>query len=544
MSARHGAVIQSVLAERLRGVADDIGHLLIRGAFSSNIKERRDCSTAVFDAQGRLLAQADHMPIHIGSLLWGLRALMARTPAAEMTPGDAFVMNDPYVAGGTHLPDISVITPVFVGGAPRYFVGNIAHHADVGGPTAGSVSGRSPSIFHEGVRIPPLRIARGGTLDRDVVDLIALNTREPTERALDLATQVGANAKGVDLLARIVADMGADTVERGAEALIEGTRKRLAEAIKALPDGTWTATRYLDDDGAGDAPVALVATAIIDGDRLTLDFSGSGEEAKGAVNLSASSLEATAAYCVKALIDPAVLSNQGLMDAFHVVAPEGSVVNPSPPAAVAARAVTSNRLAGAIFDALGPALPPERRMAASNDSTTLIVLSGSDGARRQSFVYPESIGGGAGAFADRDGMSGVHVHTVNSTNLPLEILEQSYPLRATAYGLCEGSGGDGRQRGGLGIVREVEALRDDTHVTLRSDGHKFPAPGADGGGPGSVTKVLHIRTDGQAMELPSKTTLTLKRGERIRVETLGGGGFGRPEERTAEARARDCEDGL
>jgi N-methylhydantoinase B len=536
----HATIRMGVIHKRLLAVAEDVGLLLIRGAFSSNIKERHDCSTAIFDAAGRLIAQADHMPIHIGSLLWGLRAVLARYRPEEMAEGDAFVMNDPYLAGGTHLPDISVLTPVFVEGRLTHFIGNIAHHADVGGPVAGSVSGQSPDIFHEGIRLPPIRIARAGVADRDVIDLIAANTRAPMERRLDLQTQIGANARGVALLRAVIAEAGLAEVEAAGAAIIAHTARRIEAGLAALTEGSWTATRYLDDDGAGRLCVPLTVTATCAAGALTLDFSASAPEAGGAVNLSASSLEATVAYCIKALIDPEVAANHGLLSAVTIVAPPGTIVSPRPPAAVAARAVTSNRLAGAIFDALRPALPQDRRMAASNDSTSLVVFSGGGDAP---FVYPESIGGGAGAFADQDGMDAVHVHTVNSTNLPVEVLEASYPLRCTRYGLSEGSGGPGRQTGGLGIAREVMALRDGTGMTLRSDGHRFAAPGAAGGGDSSMTRAVLTRADGTAEELPPKCTATLAAGDRLLIETLGGGGYGPPEARDLDALRADLLDG-
>lgn len=544
MTQTHGAdaILMAVVQERLLAVAEDIGHILIRGAFSSNIKERRDCSTAIFDASGRLVAQADHMPIHIGSLLWGVRALVAQDRAGEMREGDAFVLNDPYLAGGTHLPDISVITPVFVEGVPRYYVGNIAHHADVGGPVPGSVSGRSNSIFAEGIRIPPIRIAREGVVDEDVVGLIAHNTREPLERTLDLKTQVGANARGAELLKDVVAETGADALDRAIDRLIEASATRIRAVLATLPDGTYTALRHLDDDGAGSEPVPLAVAATIKGESLTLDLTGSGPEAKGAVNLSASSLEATVAYAVKALLDPEVAANSGLIEAVTVVAPEGTIVNPHPPAAVAARAVTSNRLAGAIFDALGQALPAERQMAASNDSTSLIVLTGRDPRTGRTYVYPESTGGGAGAFCDADGMDAVHVHTVNSTNLPVEVLEAEYPLRCETYGLGEDTGGAGQSRGGLGIVREIRTLSGETSLTVRSDGHIFPAPGAAGGEAGSTTRITHMAADGTVRELASKTSLTLQEGDRVRIQTLGGGGHGPVHKRSDEAIRADLED--
>jgi N-methylhydantoinase B len=537
------ALIQmSILQERLLAVAEDVGHLLIRGAFSSNIKERRDCSTAVFDLRGRLVAQADHMPIHIGSLLWGVRAVLERYPLPRIAEGDAFVMNDPYLAGGTHLPDISVITPVFVAGGLRYFIGNIAHHADVGGPVPGSVSGASPTIFSEGIRLPPIRIARAGVPDDDLINLIAQNTREPTERVLDLHNQIGANARGAALIAAVVRDHGADALDGAVNAIIDHAAACVRAAVAALPDGIWRATRYLDDDGTGSDPVPLCVAAHIVGDRLTLDFSGTGPQARGAVNLSASSLEATVGYCIKALLGPGIPANSGLIDAVAIKAPAGSVVNPNPPGAVAARAVTSNRLAGAIFDAIGQALPMARRMAASNDSTSLVVLAGRNPERGATYVYPESTGGGGGAFLDRDGADAIHVHTVNSTNLPVEVLETEYPLLCTRYALVPDSGGAGARRGGLGIARDIRALVDGTSLTVRSDGHLFPAPGVLGGMPGSMTRIRHVTPEGET-ELAPKCTLTLAAGEGVIIETLGGGGFGAPADRADADIVADLLDG-
>ncbi|SDX33103.1 hydantoinase B/oxoprolinase family protein [Roseicitreum antarcticum] len=535
-------IAMSIIHERLKAVAEDVGHLLIRGAFSSNIKERGDCSTAIFDVAGRLVAQADHMPIHIGSLLWGVRALLDRYPIDTIAEGDAFVMNDPYLAGGTHLPDISVITPVFVEGALSYFVGNIAHHADVGGPEPGSVSGASPSIFWEGIRLPPIRIARAGVADEDVIGLIAHNTREPMERILDLRNQVGANLRGAALMQALISDHGARAVADAVNGIVAHAGALVRAAVTALPDGEWQATRYLDDDGAGSDPVPLVCTVRVAGDALTLDFTGSGPTAKGAINLSPSSLEATVCYAIKALLGPTIPSNSGLIDAICIVVPDDSVVNPAAPAAVAARAVTSNRLAGAIFDALGQALPEAQRMSASNDSTSLIVLAGRDPARGTTYVYPESTGGGAGAFAEHDGADAVHVHTVNSANLPVEVLETEYPILCIEYALVPDSGGAGRQRGGLGIARELQALVDGTALTVRSDGHLFGAPGVLGGLTGSTTHIIHY-TATTRTELPSKCSRTLAAGDRLRIETLGGGGFGPMSERADTAIATDILDG-
>jgi N-methylhydantoinase B len=483
------------------------------------------------------------MPIHIGSLHWGVRALLAKYRLADICPGDAFVCNDPYLAGGTHLPDISILTPVFIGDEIRFFTGNIAHHADVGGPVAGSVSGQSRSIFSEGIRLPLIRIQRAGIVDEDLIELIAENTREPIDRMLDLKTQIGANEKGAALLRAVISEYGLDTVETAIDDLLLYTRRRIATAIRDLPDGTYRSERFLDDDGVGDEPVVLAVEVTIAGDRLSFDFTGSGAEAAGAVNLSASSLEATLSYCVKALLDPEVPSNNGLLESFQAHAPPGTIVSPRPPAAVAARAVTSNRLAGAVFDALQHCLPEDRRMAANNDSTSLVAVSGWDDTLGRRFVYPESIGGGAGAFPDQDGIDAIHVHTVNSTNLPVEALEIEYPLFCRSYALVPDSGGAGRQRGGLGIEREIVALADGMSVTVRSDGHRFAAPGAAGGLEGSTTRITKIFADGREEAVASKCTLELARGDGIRVRTLGGGGFGDPHLRDGAALRDDLRSG-
>lgn len=537
-------VQMEVFSNRLLAIAEDMGSILIRSSFSSNIKERKDASTAVFDAQGRLLAQADHIPIHLGAMIGAVETILARYRLEDMEPGDAFVCNDPYLAGGSHLPDISVITPVHHGGVVRFFAGNIAHHADVGGRTPGSTSGTSRSIFEEGIRLPVIRIARAGGIDDDLVALIAHNTRDPEERILDLRTQVGTNVRGGAMLAALADRMGWEAVERAIEDVLAYTRRRLANRIAALPDGEYRFERAMDDDGFPGPTVPIVCTARIVGEDLTLDFTGSGPEARGAVNLPDSALKASVYYCVKAVLDPGLMPNQGIIDPIRIVVPPGTIVSPRPPAAVAARAVTSNRLCGAVFGALFQALPEERAMASCNDSTSATSVSGWHPRRGATYVYPESMGGGAGAFADRDGMDAIHVHTVNSTNLPVEALELEYPLLLDEYALVPDSGGAGRHRGGLGMARQIRILEDGTIFSARSDAHIVPAPGAAGGLPSNVTRIL--RNPGTAAEevLHSKASgLVMKAGETIRVETLGGGGFGPPSERPLHLLAADLREG-
>jgi N-methylhydantoinase B len=533
-----------VFSNRLLAIAEDMGSILIRSSFSSNIKERRDASTALFDAKGRLTAQADHIPIHLGAMIGAVETILARYNLSEMAPGDAFICNDPYLAGGSHLPDISIISPVHHEGEVRFFTGNIAHHADVGGKTPGSTSGSSLSIFEEGIRLPVIRIARGGVIDEDLLELIAVNTRDPEERLLDLRTQIGTNARGGAMLTALIGRMGWPLVSQAIEDILTYTRRRLRNRVAALPDGRYRFERAMDDDGFPGQPVPIVCTAIVEGDRLHFDFDGSGPAARGAINLPDSALKASVYYCVRSLLDPGLMPNQGAIDPIMISAPPDSIVNPSPPSAVAARAVTSNRLCGAVFGALQQALPPERVMASCNDSTSATSVSGWHPRRKATYVYPESMGGGAGAFADRDGMDAVHVHTVNSTNLPAEALELEYPLLLDEYCLVPDSAGAGTHRGGMGMARQIRILADGTHFSARSDAHVVPAPGVFGGLPSGVTRILRNPGTPQPEVLHSKASvLLLKKGETIRVETLGGGGYGPPALRPLALLAADLREG-
>lgn len=545
MSTDHiaDAIQMEVFSNRLLAIAEDMGSILIRSSFSSNIKERRDCSTALFDARGRLITQADHIPIHLGAMIGAVEATLKRYALSAMAPGDAFIANDPYLAGGSHLPDISIITPVHQNGEVKFFCGNIAHHADVGGKTPGSTSGTSRSIFEEGIRLPIIRIARGGAIDEDLLELIAHNTRDPEERLLDLRTQIGTNVRGGAMLVQLIDRMGWPAVEQAVEDILTYTRRRLRNRVAALPDGVYRFERSMDDDGFPGEPVPIVCTATIAGDTLSFDFAGSGPQARGAINLPDSALKASIYYCVKAVLDPGLMPNQGIIDPIGITAPAGTIVNPKAPAAVAGRAVTSNRLCGAVFGALYQAMPAERMMASCNDSTSAVSISGWHSGRGATYVYPESMGGGAGAFADRDGMDAVHVHTVNSTNLPAEALELEYPLLLEEYCLVPDSGGAGRHRGGMGMARQIRIREDNTTFSARSDAHVIPAPGVSGGKASNLTRILRNAGTPSEEILHSKASgLTLAAGEVIRVETLGGGGFGDPSERSLAAIAQDLRE--
>ena len=537
-------ILMEVFSNRLLSITEEMGTNLIRASFSTNIKERRDCSVGLFDAGGRLIAQAAHIPLHLGSLLGAVEAVRRDFPLAEMSDGDAFLCNDPYLAAGTHMPDISVVTPVFVASEPRFFTANIGHHADVGGRVPGSIAADALSVFEEGIRIPATRIRRAGEIDRGLLRLIAENTREPEERTLDLQAQIAANDLGLRRMLELVAQTGLDAVTRAIDDILAYTARRLKNRIAQLKPGAYTFTTYLDDDGGGNEKAPITVTVHVEGDQLHFDFAGSAPQSRGALNVPESGLKATVFYAVKALVDPGLLPNSGLFEAVTISAPAGSIVNPDFPAAVGARSITCQKIAGAIFGAFRGLLPPEDVMASSNDVLPAIVFSGKHRRNGRTYVYLETLGGGAGARLGRDGMDGIQVHVTNTSNLPVEALENEYPLLVEEYGLVANSGGAGTSRGGLGITRQIRALEDGTVFGCRSDSHLTQAEGVFGGMPGKPGRL--VRNPGRPDEevLPPKVSrLVLKSGESMRIETPGGGGAGLPADRSPEKVANDVRSG-
>jgi len=537
-------ILMEVFSNRLLSITEEMGSNLIRASFSTNIKERRDCSVGLFDAAGRLIAQAAHIPLHLGSLLGAVEAVRHDFPLAEMREGDAFLCNDPYLAAGTHMPDISVVTPVFVDGEVRFFTANIGHHADVGGRVPGSIAADALSVFEEGIRIPATRIrhgnASGGELDRGLLRLIAENTREPEERRLDLMAQIAANDLGARRVLELVAQTGIESVTSAIDDILSYTAQRLRNRIAQLKPGSYTFTTYLDDDGGGNEKAPLTVTVHVESGQLHFDFTGSAPQSKGALNVPESGLKATVFYAVKALLDPGLLPNSGLFEAVRITAPEGSIVNPRFPSAVGARSITCQKIAGAIFGAFRGLLAPEDVMASSNDVLPAIVFSGKHRRSGRTYVYLETLGGGAGARLGRDGMDGIQVHVTNTSNLPVEALENEYPLLVEEYGLVANSGGAGTSRGGLGIARQIRVLEDNTVFGCRSDSHLTCAEGVFDGMPGKPGRLVRNPGRPDEQELPSKVSrLVLRAGESMRIETPGGGGAGAPEQRSPDRRAQD-----
>jgi N-methylhydantoinase B len=537
-------VALEIFSNRLLSVTEDMGHTLVRASFSTNIKERKDCSVALFDGGGRLVAQASHVPLHLGSLMGGVDAVLRQYPRDAIQDGDAFVCNDPYLAGGTHMPDISIITPVFHDGEIRFFTANIAHHSDVGGSVPGSISGGARSVFEEGLRIPIIKLVKGGTLDRDLLRLIASNSRDPLERELDLQVQVSANNRGAAMAVDLIRQMGTAETSAAIEDLLTYTQTRLLNRIAAMTDGESTFTSWLDDDGMGGDPVPIQSTVRIHGDRLSIDFTGSGPQARGAMNIPESALRASVYFSVKTLLDPTLLPNSGFFDAIEIIAPPGTIVGPEHPAAVGARSIGCNKVVRAVFGAFAALLPPDDAMAAGHDAVPALVFSGPHKDRPDQFVYLETMGGGVGGSALHDGMDAVQVHMTNTSNLPVEALEHEYPLIVVEYCMVPDSGGAGRNRGGLGMARQIRAATDDIVFSIRSDGHKIAPPGAAGGKEGGKARLIRNHGRPDAEVLPSKVArLALSAGESMRLETCGGGGFGDPSERPLASLATDIRSG-
>jgi N-methylhydantoinase B len=537
-------IAMEVFSNRLLSITEDMNNTVIRSSFSTNIKERRDCSVGLFDGRGRLVAQGAHNPLQLGSLLGGVTSLLETHSIEDMVEGDAFVMNDPYLAGGTHMPDISVVTPMFWDEQVRFFTVNIGHHSDVGGAVPGSISRTFRNIFQEGLRIPPIRIARAGVIDEDLVRMISHNSREPEDRDLDLRVQVAANQRGGAAVREVIERMGIEAVGRAIDDLLHYTNRRLAQRVADLPDGESSFTRYLDHDGLGGEPVPIRVAIRVAGERLSFDFTGSGAEARGAMNVPRSALHSTVYYAVKAMLDPELPPNGGMFEGIEIYAPEGTIVNPRSPAAVGARSITCNRVAGAIFGAFGGFLPKERAMACCHDLIPATVYSGNRHDRPGMYVYLETMGGGAGARFDRDGMDGIHVHMSNTSNLPAEALEHEYQLLVDEYALVEDSGGAGRHRGGLGLARQIRATEDGAIFSVRSDGHVIGAPGIFGGQEGGTARLL--RNFGQPDEeimSSAIANLELKKGDSMRLETPGGGGYGPPDQRPLHLLAADLRGG-
>lgn len=511
-----------VFHHRVAAIAEEMGAALMRSSFSPNIKERRDLSCAVFDGDGDMVAHAAHIPVHLGSTPLSVRAAIDRGP---MEPGDVIILNDPF-AGGTHLPDVTLVRAVFHGRArhPLAYVANRAHHADIGGMSPGSMP-LATEIFQEGLRIPPVRIARRGRIDDDVLALLLANVRGPRERHGDLRAQIAALEIGAQRLREVSAALGPAATRSSMKELQDYSERLTRSALRSVPAGDYTAEDFLDDDGHGTRRIRIRVRIRVGGGRADIDFSGSAPQVHGGVNANRAITLAAVFYVIRCLASHSIPANAGILRPVRVLATAGSVVDARFPAAVAAGNVeTSQRIVDVLLRALAPALP-DRIPAASNGSMNNLAVGGLDPRSGEQFAYYETIAGGAGAGPSGPGVSGVHTHMTNTLNTPIEALEAYYPIRVRGYRLRPKSGGRGRYDGGQGVLRDIEILAP-AQVSLLTERRALRPYGLAGGEPGLPGENALLR-DGRRRKLPAKVTLEAHPGDRIVVATPGGGGWGR-----------------
>ena len=538
------AVTLEVILNGLRSITDETFIALMKTAYSTNIKERNDHSTAIIDPTGRIVALCERsQPVHLSSMLGLTSTLLTKFALSDFRPGDIFAANDPYVAGGSHLPDVNLSMPIFVDGKLLCFMCNIAHHADIGGMAPGSMSGGMTEIYQEGLRIPPVRLFAGGELQTDILDIFLLNARVPEERRGDYFAQIASCKLGERRIIELATEYGVDTLSRAFDELIERTHTRTIAAIKRVPAGVYKYTDVMDDDGFGtfNIPITVEVTVgdpATDG-RIRVDFTGSSDCVKGNINVPYRTLQSSVIYVVRALLDPEVPSNQGLVDAIEITAPLGTIVNASFPAAVGGRANTCQRVVDTILGALTQALPQDV-VAASNGANTMATLSGNNPVTGRPYIYLETFGGGFGGRASKDGKDGVQVHLINTSNLPVEAIENEYPLLIESYGFVEDSGGAGTFRGGLGLRRVIRPVGHTMVFTGQGERFLNHPPGVFGGEPGEVGRFFIQEADGSQTELQGKPGPTLITPDQaIGVETAGAGGYGDPSKRTSDALALD-----
>jgi N-methylhydantoinase B len=523
---RLDAVDLELFRNRLTSVTEEMGAVLEHTGFSPNIHARRDFSCAIFDAAGDMVAHAAHIPVHLGSTPLSVRAAIERT---QMRPGDVIVLNDPY-AGGTHLPDVTMVAPVYLGtrATPYAYVANRAHHADIGGSSPGSMT-LSTEIYQEGLRIPPVHLVRSGRVVDDVRSLFLANTRVETERLGDLNAQLSSLARGRERIGELVTRFGAATLATAMAELQAYSARMVRRFIARIPRGRWSGHDWLEDDGFGSGPLSVRVTIERRADGLSVDFSGTAAQVKGPVNTNLAVTTSAVFYVVAAVVGREIPANQGMMAPIRIHAPEGSIVSCRFPAAVAGGNVeTSQRIVDVLLHALAAALPAEIP-AASCGTMTNVSLGGYDSFRGRPFSYYETVGGGSGAGPHRPGACAVQTHMTNTLNTPVEVLEAYYPLQVRRYRVRRGSGGGGSHRGGDGIDREIRVLVE-SEMTLLSERRERGPYGLAGGRSGRCG-LDTITTKGIARKVSAKTNAHLAAGDSLRVQTPGGGGWGRDSRR-------------
>ena len=540
------AVTLEVLRNAAAAVAEEMNATLVRTAYSPNVTDRLDCSCALFDADGSMVAQAENIPVHLGAMPHSVAAAIDAFPPETLSPGDAVLLNDPF-HGGAHLPDLTLVSPIFHRAGDEGtdaddpslvgFAANRAHHADVGGARAGSVAADSTEIYQEGLRIPPVKFAEAGEENAALDDLLLANVRTPVERRGDLAAQRAANETARRRVGELVERHGPATYREGVAEIQDYAERRMRAALSDLPDGEYAFDDVVDDDGRGNVDLPVAATVAVDGESILVDFEGSAPQTEGPLNAPIAVTTSATYYAVRCLTDPEIPPNAGCYRPIEIEAPEGSIVNARPPAAVVGGNLeVSQRVVDVVLGAMAEAAP-ERAVAAGQGTMNNLTLGGVDPRTDEHYAFYETQAGGFGGRAAGDGMDAVHVHMSNTRNTPAEVLETAYPLRVRRYELRPDSGGAGEFRGGLGLRRDVE-VRADAACSLLGDRRRHAPYGIEGGEPGAPGDDVLLR-DGEERRVAAKTTLDLDAGDVISIRTPGGGGFGDPADRDPAAVARD-----
>ena len=550
-------VTLEVVRNACAAVCEEMNANLVRTGYSPNIKERRDCSCALFGPDGEMLAQAENMPVHLGAMPFSVAAAVERFPPETLEPGDAVLLNDPF-RGGAHLPDLTLVTPVFArdGEGPRSsrqasgsdtrdgelvaFAANRAHHADIGGARAGSVAADSTEIYQEGLRIPPVKLFGGGDPNEAAFDTILANVRTPEERRGDLRAQQAANQTGVRRYTDLVEKYGAATMGAAVEEIKDYSERRMRAELAELPDGEFAFADTLDDDGRGTEDLSVCATVTVDGDAVAVDFAGTAPQTEGPINAVRAVTASATYYAVRCVTDPDIPPNHGCYRPITVEAPSGTIVNPEPPAAVVGGNLeTSQRVTDVVLGALGEAVP-KRVTAAGQGTMNNVTFGGTDPRDSSPYAFYETQGGGFGGRVGKDGLDGVHVHMSNTMNTPVEVLETAYPLRVERYEFRPDSGGAGQFRGGLGLRRDITVRDHAATFSLLADRHRSRPYGLAGGDPGESGSAALVDADGEVTKrLPPKLIRELDAGATVSIRTPGAGGYGPAAERDIDAVCRD-----
>ncbi|MFX0086367.1 MAG: hydantoinase B/oxoprolinase family protein [Candidatus Hodarchaeota archaeon] len=524
MNEKIDIITLSVIQKALENIADEMGVILKRASFSPNCKERLDFSCAIFDRDAELLAQAEHIPVHLGAMFSSTLSILEEFPIEDMNEGDIIILNSPYT-GGTHLPDVTFLMPVFIDNEITFFVNNRAHHADIGGSTPGSMPGISRELFEEGLIIPPIKLYDRGKEIRDVMNLILANVRVKEERLGDFRAQRAALLRGEERLIELSDIYTKDFLLKKCQKLKNLTERAFKEQLSTFPNGTFKFEDFLDSNGINDQPVKICVTIAKNNEKLNVSFTGTDPQQAGNVNAPKSVVYSCVYYVFRALTDPSIMTNAGLFKNIEIDIPEGSLLDPKTPSAVSSGNVeTSQRIVDVLLGALHQALP-ELIPAASQGTMNNITIGGFDSNGRQ-WTYYETIGGGTGAGKVYKGISGIHTHMTNTLNTPIEALELIYPLRVMNYSFRDNSGGIGENMGGNGIIRSIKCLVDST-ISLQTERRILPPFGLNGGKPGAKGINRKILVNGDLYLLPGRSITKFLANETLVIETPGGGGYGK-----------------